>query len=88
MLRMITAAAVAVSLAGCMQDAAVKTFADATGDVNEGFAHGKRLRDRCASTNDVTHCNEWLTYKRAEETANPLLDYDKGLARWETNGPY
>ncbi len=87
MLRIIAASCLALSVSAC-GDVAVKTFSDATGDVNEGFAHGKRLRDRCASTNDVTHCNEWMAYKRAEEADNPLLDYDKGLARWEAKGPY
>lgn len=66
----------------------VKTFADATQDVNEGFVVGKMLRDRCAATNDVDHCAAWLEYKRSEEADNTLLDYDKALARWEANGPY
>lgn len=67
---------------------AIKTFSDATADVNEGFALGKRLRDRCEQTNSLDHCKEWREYKMAEEADNPLLDYDKGLARWEANGPY
>ena len=75
----------ATALSGCM---AVKTFDDATENVNEGFALGARLRDRCAATNDLDHCKEWIEYKRAEEAENPLMDYDKALARWEEKGPY
>ncbi|MGH1455074.1 MAG: hypothetical protein ACRBBV_18105 [Paracoccaceae bacterium] len=75
-------------LSACMDDVAIKTFSDATKDVNEGFAMGKRLRDRCASTNDIDHCQAWLDYKRTEEADNSLLDYDKALARWEAKGPY
>lgn len=74
-------------LAGC-EDAAVKTFADSTQDVNEGFELGRSLRDRCETTQDPSDCLEWQNYKRAEEAENPLLDYDKALARWEANGPY
>ncbi len=87
MLRMIAASCVALSLSAC-GDVAVKTFSDATGDVNEGFVLGKQLRDRCAATGDVDHCLAWSNYKRAEEADNALLDYDKALARWEANGPY
>ena len=76
-----------VGLSGCA-DVAVKTFADATSDVNEGFRLGKQLRDRCAATNDVDHCQAWISYKRAEEADNPIMDYDKALARWEAKGPY
>lgn len=87
MFRVLVAALTILTLAGC-NDVAVKTFSDATGDVNEGYALGKQLRDRCNATKDVSDCKEWIDYKRAEEAENPLLDYDKGLARWEANGPY
>lgn len=73
------------ALSACMS---VKTFEDATGDVNERFALGKQLRDRCAATRDVDHCQAWVEYKRDAEERNALLDYDKALARWEANGPY
>ena len=73
------------ALAGCMS---VKTFDDATKDVNEGFALGKQLRDRCNATQDIDHCRVWVEYKRSEEAQNEFLDYDKGLARWEAKGPY
>lgn len=75
------------SLSAC-QDVAVKTFSDATADVNEDFRLGQRLRDRCEQTNDLDHCKAWLDYKRSEEAENPSLDYDKALARWERLGPY
>ena len=58
----------ATALSSCM---AVKTFDDATQNVNEGFALGARLRDRCVATNDLGHCKEWIEYKRAEEAAPP-----------------
>jgi len=87
MLRTTAAVCVALSLSAC-NGVAVKTFADATQNVNEGFAFGKQLRDRCAATNDLDHCKAWMDYKRAEEADNPLMDYDKALARWEANGPY
>lgn len=74
-----------LALSACMS---VKTFDDATQDVNEGFALGAQLRDRCAETGDIDHCKEWLEYKRAEEAENPMMDYDKALARWEEKGPY
>jgi hypothetical protein len=75
------------ALAAC-DDAAVKTFSGATADVNEGFALGRSLRDRCAATGDVDHCLDWQNYKKAAEADNALLDYDKALARWERFGPY
>ena len=74
----------ALALSGC----AIKTFEDATKDVNEGFALGKQLRDRCAQTKGIDHCKDWIEYKRAEEAENEFLDYDKALARWEAKGPY
>lgn len=77
---------VILSLSAC--NVAVKGFDDATQDVNEGFALGKQLRDRCKATGDIDHCKDWQEYKRAEEAQNPLLDYDKALARWEAVGPY
>lgn len=77
----------ALAVAAC-DDVAVKTFSDATTDVNEGFALGAQLRDRCAVTGDLDHCVDWNNYKRAEEAGNPMLDYEKGLARWEAKGPY
>jgi hypothetical protein len=70
------------------QDVAIKTFADATSDVNEGFALGRQLRDRCAVTGNPDHCLTWMQYKHAEESDNGLLDYDKALVRWESKGPY
>ena len=76
-----------VAVAGC-QDVAVKTFSDATSDVNEGFVIGRQLRDRCNATGDVDHCKDWVEYKQAAESENALLDYDKALARWEAKGPY
>ena len=75
-----------LSLAAC-DDVAVKTFADATNDVNEGFALGQQLRDRCNATGDLDDCLDWSNYKAAEESVG-LLDYDKALARWEAKGPY
>lgn len=87
MLRIAAALSIVVAVAGC-DDVAVKTFADATQDVNEGFALGKKLRDRCASTGNVDHCKAWLDYKRAEEAQVVGLSYEKALARWEANGPY
>lgn len=87
MLRLILPVVAALALSGC-EDVAIKTFADATADVNEEFALGRQLRDRCASTRDVDHCQSWIQYKQAEEAENGLLDYDKALARWERLGPY
>lgn len=82
---LVVALSAPLALSGCL---AVKTFSDATGDVNEGFAMGKQLRDRCATTQDIDHCQDWLAYKRDAEAENSLLDYDKALARWEAKGPY
>lgn len=87
MFRPLAIVAAVLTLSAC-EGAAVKTFSDATRNVNEDFALGKQLRDRCAATNDIDHCKQWVDYKRAEEAENPLLDYEKGLARWEANGPY
>lgn len=77
----------ALSLTAC-GDMAVKTFSDATKGVNEDFTIGQQLRDRCQATGNVDHCLTWNEYKRAEEAKNPLMDYDKALARWEAKGPY
>lgn len=88
MLKPICLTLAALSLSACMSDAGIKTFSDATDDVNEGFAIGKQMRDRCAATGDLDHCKEWREYKIAEEADNPMLDYDKALARWEAKGPY
>jgi len=76
-----------IALAAC-EDAGIKTFSDATADVNEDFRLGQRLRDRCEETDNLDHCKEWIDYKRSEEAENPMLDYDKALARWEKHGPY
>lgn len=86
MYRFALAIPLVLSLAAC--DAGVKTFSDATSNVNEGYAMGKRLRDRCNATQNIDHCKAWLDHKRAAEAENALLDYDKGLARWEAKGPY
>lgn len=75
----------ALALSGCL---AVKTLSDATSDVNDGFALGKQLRDRCNATKDIDHCKAWVEYKRAAEAENTLMDYDRALARWEAKGPY
>ena len=88
MLRLLLPVVAALSLSACLSDVGVKTFSDATADVNESFALGKQLRDRCAYTRDVDHCLTWANYKKAEESDNTLLDYDKALARWEAKGPY
>ena len=66
----------------------LQTFDSVTADVNESFALGAQLRDRCAATNDPDHCLAWREYKAAAEADNPLMDYDAALARWERLGPY
>ena len=76
------------ALGACTPDLAVKTFSDATRNVNEDFRMGQQLRDRCNATQNIDHCKAWLDYKRAEEAENPLMDYEKALARWEERGPY
>jgi hypothetical protein len=85
--RIVSFLAAFTALTAC-GDVAIKTFSDATEDVNEGFALGKQLRDRCEATDDVDHCLAWREYKEAAEAENQLLDYDKALARWEDKGPY
>lgn len=79
--------AAVLSLSAC-QTAAVKTFGDVTQDVNDEFVLGQQLRDRCRTTGDLDHCIAWNEYKKSEEADNPLMDYDKALARWEQYGPY
>ena len=85
MFRMSALTACAVTLSGCL---AVQTFDSVTENVNEEFALGAQLRDRCSATGDIDHCQAWIEYKRSEEADNPLMDYDAALARWEAKGPY
>lgn len=72
------------ALAACT----LQTFDSATQNVNDDFALGAQLRDRCATTQNVDHCLAWRDYKRREEAENPLMNYDAALARWEREGPY
>ena len=66
----------------------METFSTVTAEVNEDFALGAALRDRCAETGDVDDCLAWRTYRESEEARNPGLNYEAALERWERLGPY
>lgn len=66
----------------------LQTFDSVTDNVNNDFALGAQLRDRCAITQDLSDCLAWRNYKNAEEAKNPLMNYDAALSRWEREGPY